>query len=159
MSEKSSEEKAEEYARLLRQGAGNYANLCGVLAGFVAVIIVLALTPGFLPIETNPFFEFILILLSISSIGFIIAALAFINISSTPLWHYKSVGEMFKEYAFNQAMVLLLIIIFLGGVAALTFSMGSFYLTITVVIGLILATSYLIRDWWALAKRPPPQKK
>ena len=160
MSEKSPEEKAEERASLLRQGAGNYANLCGVLAGFVAVIMVLVLTPGFFPrADTNVLSEFVVILFSISSFGYIIIALRFISISARPLRHYKSLESMRTEYAFNQALVLLFTVIFLGGVAVLTFSVGALYMAMTAFIGLFLAAMELIGSWWALAKRPPPKKQ
>jgi len=159
MSEKSPEEKAEERASLLRQGAGNYSNLCGVLAGFVAVIMVLTLTPGFFPgARTNVLFEFTVILFTLSSFGYVITAIGFIHISATPLWRYKSLEDMRKEYAFYQALVLLSTAIFLGGVAVLTFSLGALYMAITAVAGLLLVMYNLIGTWWALAKRPPPKK-
>ena len=159
MSEKSPEEKAEERASLWRQGAGNYANLCGVLAGFVAVILVLVLTPGFFPrADTNVVFEVILILFSISSFGLIFTALGFVDISSNPFWHYKSLEDMRKDYAFNQYLLVLFTTVFLGGVTVLTFATGAFLVALVALVGLLLIGRYLIRDWWALAKRPPPKK-
>lgn len=157
-----STEKAEERASLLRQGAGNYANLCGVLAGFVMVIVALFVTP--LLTETFPptgkiiLFELGVTLLSIASFGYILVALSFIDISSTPLWHYKSIEKMKKEYAFNQALVTLFTSSFLGAVAVLTFSVGSFLMALATAVGCAATTSYLVKDWWALAKRPPPKK-
>ena len=157
MSEKSSEEKNEEYASLLRQGAGNYAQLCGVLAGFVAVIMILVLTPGFFA-ERSVVFEFVVILFSVSSFGYIMVALFFIGISTTPLWLFKSFEEMKKEFAFGQSLVLLLTLIFLGGASLLNVYFGAIYVAAVILIGFILILYYLVKDWWALAKRPPPKK-
>jgi len=158
MSVKSSSED-KEYARLLRQGAGNYVNLCGVLAGFVAVIMVLVLTPGFSPnTDTDVLFQLILILFSVSSFGFIITALGFVNISSTPLRYYKSLGDMAKEYAFNQYLVILNTAGFLGGATALNFYAGTYYVGLAVAFGFLAILYYLIRDWWALLRRTPPKK-
>lgn len=160
MSEKSPEEKAEERASLWRQGAGNYSNLCGVLAGFVAVIMVLVLTPGFFPkAEKSVLFELMIIFFTISAFGYIVTAIFFANISATPLWHYKSLGDMGKDYVFSQVLVFLFTLFFLGGVAVLNLSMGTFFVAIVVVVGLLFVASEVIRNWWALAKRPPPRKK
>jgi hypothetical protein len=148
-----SEDKIAERAALLRQGAGNYVNLCGVLAGFVAVIIVLVLTPGFFPKTNTSSLELTVVLLSISSFGYIMTALQFVNISSTPLWHYKSFEDMRKEYAFSQYLWTLFTAIFLGGVAVLSFSVGTIYMTIVALVALIGTARYLIVDWWALVKR------
>jgi hypothetical protein len=156
---KNSKDRAEERAALLRQGAGNYVSLCGVLAGFVAVIIVLVLTPGFFPKTSTNLLEFTVILLSISSFGYVITALSFVNISSTPLWHYKSLQDMLKDYAFSQYWWVLCTAMFLGGIAVLTFSVGSIYMAIVSVVGLMVMVYNLIVDWRALAKRAPPKRQ
>jgi len=159
MSEKSPAERDEERASLLRQGAGNYSNLCGVLAGFVAVIMVLVLTPGFFPrADASWLSEVVVIIFAITSMGFINTALLFIQISSTPLWLYKSLEDMKRDYAFSQALVVLFTLVFIGGVAVLTFSVGAIYMAFTAVAGFIFTASFLIKDWWALAKRPPPKR-
>jgi len=144
---------------MLRQGAGNYSNLCGVLAGFVAVIMVLVLTPGFFPrADASWLSEVVVIIFAITSMGFINTALLFIQISSTPLWLYKSLEDMKRDYAFSQALVVLFTLVFIGGVAVLTFSVGAIYMAFTAVAGFIFTASFLIKDWWALAKRPPPKR-
>ncbi len=154
------EKKAEERASLLRQGAGNYANLCGVLAGFVAVIMVLVLTPGFFPkADANVLFELIVVLFSVSSFGYIMTALQFIGISTNPLWLYKSLDNMKRDFAFSQYLVTLFTEIFLGGIAVLTYSVGAFFMVTIAVVGFIFTAVYLIKDWWALAKRSPPRKQ
>jgi len=159
MDKESSDERIKEHSSLLRQGAGHYANLCGVLAGFVAVIIVLVLTPGFFPkTEASILYEFMVILFSISAFGYIMTALLFISISITPLWHYKSLEKMKTDFAFGQALWLLFTLIFLGGVSVLSFSLGTFYVGIVVIIGVLFMAWYLIKEWWALARRPPPKK-
>jgi hypothetical protein len=154
-----SEDRIAERAALLRQGAGNYVNLCGVLAGFVAVIIVLVLTPGFFPKTSTSSLEFTVVLLSISSFGYIMTALQFIYISSTPLWHYKSLEDMMKDYAFSQYLWTLFTAIFFGAAAVLSFSLGTIYMTIVALVALIGTARYLIVDWWALAKRTPKRQE
>lgn len=159
MGEKSPEERVEERAGLLRQGAGNYANLCGVLAGFDAVIMVLISTLGFYPKSgTGVLFELVVLLFAVSAFGYIYTAIFFVNISSTPLWHYESLEDMRKEYAFCQYLVVLFTAVFLGGVTVLNFAMGTLYVGVAVIVGLLLVASELIRSWWALARRPPPKK-
>lgn len=159
MSEKSPKEKAEEQASLMRQGAGNYSNLCGVLAGFVAVIIVLVLTPGFFPrADTDLLLELVVVLFSISSFGYVFTAVYFVGISAAALWEYKSLEDMEKDYHFSQASVFLFTLIFLLGIAVLSYSMGTVYIAITDVVGVTIIAIVLIRSWWALARRPPPKK-
>lgn len=157
MTEESSPESVQERVSALRQGAGNYVNLCGVLAGFVAVIMVLVLTPGFFPrTDTNLHaLELVIFLLSVASFGYIFTALSFVNIS---FLRYKSLKNMRKEFAFSQALFVLFTILFLGGVAALNFYAGTYYVGFFAVGGLLLTLYYLIKDWWALARRPPPKK-
>lgn len=149
---------SEERASLFRQGAGNYANLCGVLTGFVAVILVLVLTPGFSEEKGTFALEFVTVLFSISAFGYLVTALGFIHISSTSLQDYESIEDMRKNYAFNQVLVLVFTAAFLGGVVVLTFSVGSFYIAITVFVGLLLVVTEVARNWWILAKRSPPRK-
>lgn len=156
MSEASDEEKA----KLLHQGAGNYSNLCGVLAGFVSVILVLVLTPGYFSLAiVNIFFELIVIFFAVTIFGFLVTALGFINISSSSLQDYGSLREMKRQYAFNQALVHLFINVFLAGVVVLVFSMGALIMTIVVAVGLILSVTTQLKDWWALARRVPSQKE
>jgi len=160
VSDEAAEKKAEERASLFRQGAGNYADLCGVLAGFVAVIMVLVLTPGFFPkTDANVLFELVVVLFSISSFGYIMTALQFIAISTNPLWLYKSLDDMKKDFTFSQYLVVLFTVIFLGSVAVLAYSERALLMTTVAVIGIIGVARYLITDRWALAKRPPPRKK
>jgi hypothetical protein len=160
LSKKSEEERAEEHASLMRQGSGNYANLCGVLAGFVAVIIVLVLTPGFFPsANVSVLIELVVVLLTISSIGYIQTALSFIAISHSALWEYKSLEDMEKDFLFAQALLALFSVIFLGGIAALAYSRGALLMTTADSIGFLLLLTALIKTRWALAKRPRPKKQ
>jgi len=159
MSEVSSEERAEAEAGLMRQGAGNYANLCGVLAGFVAVIIVLVETPGFFPkTDGSVVYELDLVLFTISVIGYIITAWSFIGISHKGLWDYKSYEDMAKDFDFCQALVVLFTAVFLGGVVVLSYSQGTVFMTVTAFVGFVIVVVSLIRSWWALTKRPRPKK-
>jgi amino acid transporter len=160
LTERSQEEKAEEQACLMRQGAGNYSNLCGVLAGFVAVIMVLVLTPGFFPTEHNDFLvELVVSLFTVSSIGYVFSAFRFIGISHMALWEYKSLEEMERSFDFAIALMFLSSAIFLGGVAALAYARGALLLTITAFVAFLLLLIILIKNTWALAKRPPPKKQ
>jgi len=96
----------------MRQGSGNYANLCGVLAGFVAVILVLVLTPEFFPEADSKIpFELVVFLFTISSVGYVNTALRFIAISHSALWEYKSLEDMDKDFYFAQALLLLCVLI------------------------------------------------
>lgn len=159
MDKKSPEEKVEEQASLMRQGSGNYANLCGVLAGFVAVILVLVLTPGFFPeADSKIYLELVVLLFTISSTGYINTALRFIAISHGALWEYKSLEDMDKDFYFAQALLLLFSIIFLGGLTVLAYSRGSLSMTITAFVGFMWLMVVLIKSRWALVKQPPPKK-
>jgi hypothetical protein len=157
---KSQEEKAEEQANLMRQGSGNYANLCGVLAGFVAVIVVLVLTPGFFQeAEASILVELVVVLFTISSIGYVFTALRFIAVSHAALWEYKSLEDMGKDFDFAHALLFLFNMIFLGGVAVLAYSRGALLMTVAGSVGFLLLLILLIKGRWALAKRPPPKKQ
>jgi hypothetical protein len=158
MNEKATLEKTEEQACLMRQGAGNYSNLCGVLSGFVAVIMVLVLTPGFFPSEHNSLLvELVLSLFTVSSIGYVFTAFRFIGISHMALWEYKSLEEMERSFEFAQALLFLFSAIFLGGVAALAYARGALLLTITAFVAFLLLLIILIKSRWALAKRQRPR--
>jgi amino acid transporter len=160
VTEKATVEKAEEQACLMRQGAGNYSNLCGVLAGFVAVIMVLVLTPGFFPTEHNDLLvELVVSLFTVSSIGYVFSAFRFIGISHMALWEYKSLEEMERSFEFSIALLFLCSAIFLGGVAALAYARGALLLTITAFVAFLLLLIILIKNRWALTKRSPPQRK
>ena len=160
MNEKATVEKAEEQACLMRQGAGNYSNLCGVLSGFVAVIMVLVLTPGFFPTEHNSLLvELVVSLFTVSSIGYVFSAFTFIGISHMALWEYKSLEEMERSFSFAQALLFLFSAIFLGGVAALAYARGALLLTITAFVAFLLLLIILVKNRWALAKHTPPQRK
>lgn len=124
MNEKPSVEKAEEQASLMRQGAGNYANLCGVLAGFGMVMIVLVLTPGFFPQQSSNTLEAVLILLGIACFGQIIAALQFIGISMNQAWIDKSLEEMDKDFDHAAALVPLFSAILLASIAVMAYAKG-----------------------------------
>lgn len=157
MNEKSSEEMAEERAELCRHGAGNYANLCGVLTGFVAVMLVLVLTPGFMKDQTTIGFGLTVFLLSISAFGFLITALRFIDITSAALRDYESVLEMRMDYALNQVVVLVFTATFLGGITAMTFSLGVFYMAFMMSVGLLWIAFEIFKARWVFTKSPPPQ--
>jgi len=160
MNEKATVERAEEQACLMRQGAGNYANLCGVLSGFVAVIMVLVLTPGFFPTEHNDLLvELVVSLFTVSSFGYVFSAFRFIGISHMALWEYKSLEEMERSFEFAIALLFLFSAIFLGGVAALAYARDAFLLTITAFVAFLLLLIILIKNRWVLAKRPQPQRK
>jgi len=156
MSEKPDAEMAEERAELCRHGAGNYANLCGVLTGFVAVMLVLILTPGFMKDQTKIGFTLTVLLLSISAFGFLISALRFIDITSAALRDYKSLREMRIDYALNQVLVLVFMATFLGGITAMTFSLGAFYIAFMMSIALLWIAFEIFRARWVFTKRPPP---
>jgi general stress protein CsbA len=118
------------------------------------------LTPGFFPkTDANVLFELVVVLFSISSFGYIMTALQFIAISTNPLWLYKSLDDMKKDFTFSQYLVVLFTVIFLGSVAVLAYSERALLMTTVAVIGIIGVARYLITDRWALAKRPPPRKK
>jgi hypothetical protein len=153
-----SDERAEEKARLMRQGAGNYASLCGVLAGFVAVIMVLVLTPGFFPEADSLLVELVVSLFTVTSVGYVFTAYTFIGISHRALWEYKSLEEMERRFEFDQALLLLFSAIFLGGVAALAYARGALLLTVTAFVAFLLLLEVLINSRWALTKRPRPEK-
>jgi hypothetical protein len=160
MNEKSGAEMAEERAELCRHGAGNYANLCGVLTGFVAVMLVLVLTPGFMKDQTTIGFALTVLLLSISAFGFLITALRFIDMTSAALRDYKSVREMRMEYALNQVVVLVFTATFLGGITAMTFSLGVFYMALIMSVGLLWIAFEIFRARWVFTKSPPlPDKR
>lgn len=156
MNEKSVEEMAEERAELCRHGAGNYANLCGVLTGFVAVMLVLVLTPGFMKDQTAIGFALTVLLLSISAFGFLITALRFIDMTSAALRDYKSVREMRLDYALNQVLVLVFTAAFLGGITAMTFSLGVFYMALIMSVALLWIGFEIFRARRVFTNRPPP---
>jgi hypothetical protein len=156
MSEESAAEMAEERAELLRHGAGNYANLCGVLTGFVAVMLVLVLTPDFMKDQTTIGFALTVLLLSISAFGFLITALRFIDITSAALRDYKSVSEMRLVYALNQVLVLVFTATFLGGITAMTFSLGVFYMALMMSVAFLWIAFEIFQARWVFTKRPPP---
>jgi hypothetical protein len=151
-------ERAEEEARLMRQGAGNYANLCGVLSGFVAVIIVLILSPGFYP-ELNMLSDFVLVVFFVSSLGYVTTAWHFISISHKGLWDYKSYEDMVRDFDQGAAAVGLSTMIFLGGVAVLSYSKGGILMTGAALAGFIFVAASIIRSLWVLARRSRPEKR
>jgi hypothetical protein len=156
MNEKSTVEMAEERAELCRDGAGNYANLCGVLTGFVAVMLVLILTPGFMKDQTTIGFTFSVLLLSVSAFGFLVTAFRFIDMTSAALRDYKSVREMRIEYVRNQVLVLVFTATFLGGITAVTLSLGVFYMAPMTTIGLLWIAFEIFRARWVFTERLPP---
>jgi hypothetical protein len=151
-------ERAEEEARLMRQGAGNYANLCGVLSGFVAIIIVLVLSPGFYP-ELNMLSDFVLAVFFVSSFGYVATAWHFIGISHKGLWDYGSYEDMAKDFDRGAVMVALSTMSFLAGVTVLSYSKGGILVTGAALAGFIFVTALTVRSLWALVRRPPPEKK
>lgn len=129
------------------------------LAGFVAVIMVLVLTPGFFPERGNLILQAVSILFSISIFGYLMDALLFLNISTTPHWRYESLAAMKKDFAFSQALLVLCTVVFLTGVTAMNFYLGAPYVAAVTFLGLLFVSYELIKDWWALARRTPPKKK
>ena len=160
LSQKPQKEEDEEQASLMRQGSGNYANLCGVLAGFVAVIVVLVLTPGFFQeAEASILVELVVVLFTISSIGYVFTALRFIAVSHAALWEYNSLEDMGKDFDFAHALLFLFSVTFLGGVAVLAYSRGALLMTFAGSVSFLLLLILLIRGRWALVKRPRPEKQ
>ncbi len=131
---------------------------CGVLTGFVAVILVLTLTPGFVQERRTLLFETMIVLFSISAFGYVVTAFGLIGVSASAPRDFETIEHMRKDYAFNQVLVILFTAAFLGGVVSLTLSVGSLYIAIVVSVGLILVASEVIRNWWALTKRVPPKR-
>jgi uncharacterized membrane protein len=70
------------------------------------------------------------------------------------LWEYKSLEEMENSFDFAIALMFLSSAIFLGGVAALAYARGALLLTITAFVAFLLLLIILIKNRWALAKRP-----
>ena len=64
--------------------------------------------------------------------------------------------EMRMEYALNQVLVLVFTATFLGGISAMTFSLGVFYMTIMISVGLLWIAYEIFRARWVFTKRPPP---
>ena len=144
----------------MRQGSGNYANLCGVLAGFVAVIVVLVLTPGFFQeAKASMLVELVVVLFTISSIGYVFTALRFIAISHAALWEFESLEDMGKDFDFAYALLILFSVTFLGGVAVLAYSRGALLMTLAGSVSSLLLLILLIKGRWALVKRPRPKRQ
>lgn len=103
--------------------------------------------------------ELTIVLLSISSFGYIMTALSFVNISSTPLWQYKSLQDMLKVYVCGQYFLVLFGMMFLEGLAVCAFSVGFIFMAIVALVGLTVMGINLVRDWRARAKQAPPKKQ
>jgi hypothetical protein len=119
-------------------------------------MLVLVLTLGFIKDQTTIGFALTVLLLSISAFGFLTTALRFISITSAALRDYKSSGEMRLDYALNQVLVLVFTATFLGGMTALTFSLGVFNMALMTSVGLIWIASEIFRARWVFTKHPPP---
>jgi hypothetical protein len=101
----------------------------------------------------------VVVLFTISSIGYVFTALRFIAVSHAALWEYNSLEDMGKDFDFAHALLFLFSVTFLGGVAVLAYSRGALLMTFAGSVSFLLLLILLIRGRWALVKRPRPEKQ